>query len=144
MWYASECTANWEAYAFFCCCLLCCIFCVVAVRILWFLFLWIILASNGMLDTHSAISTSQRDETIIILLMGISDRSISHFKMLATNATNIMLWLWWRQRIEKQSDECVWVWFRTMLYCSHGMFLKWAIVAVNLCCVSIDAMRPKT
>lgn len=50
----------------------------------------------------------------------------------AGNATNIILWLRWRQRIAKHLNECecVCVWFRTMLYCSQGMFLKWAIVAV--------------
>lgn len=122
MWYASECTANWEAYAFlfavFSFVFLCC-FCthpLISIPMNHIGFEW------DEIRTHSAISASQRDETIIILLMGISDRSISHFKRLATNAKNIMLLLWWRQRIAKQSDECVW--FRTMLYCSHGIFFR--------------------
>ena len=70
-------------------------------------------------------SAIQRDETIIILLMGISKWSISHFKK-AGNATHYVM-------TRMKTVRCVCVWFRIMLYYLFGMFLKWAIVAVNLC-----------
>lgn len=109
MRYASECTANWEAYAFFVC-----LFVVLPsprllslrlslsfflVRILWFLFQWIILASNEVLGEPKRWNSNN-------IAHGYFEAINFSFQRGWQAMRHIILWPEWRPSDVCDSESC--------------------------------------
>lgn len=139
MRYASECTANWEAYAFF---LLFLLFSHIHFFFVRCTYPFISIPMNHIgLEWNAQVSVSQRDETIIILLMGISGWSIPHFKK-ADKQCDTLCYDYDEDSALQNNQKCVW--FRTILYCS----VRNVFEVSNCCCefiwFLITAMWPNT